>query len=65
MAYKVKITDKAKTDLDEIIRYIAETLSNSTAVSHLLTDFLEKKNNLKDLPYMYPVCIPLTIKKKR
>ncbi|QSH92062.1 type II toxin-antitoxin system RelE/ParE family toxin [Treponema medium] len=30
MVYKVRVTDKANTDLDEIIRYIAEKLSNAT-----------------------------------
>ena len=34
MAYKVKITDKAKVDLDEIIGYITETLLNSTAAAN-------------------------------
>ena len=34
MAYKVKMTDKAKVDLDAIIGYIAETLLNSTAAAN-------------------------------
>ena len=45
MVYKVRVTDKAKTDLDEIIRYIAETLSNVTAAANLLADFVKQKNN--------------------
>ena len=64
MAYKVKITDKAKVDLDAIIRYITEVLLNSTAAAHLLADFLEKKNNLQDSPYMYPVCNDTRLQKK-
>ena len=45
MVYKVRVTDKAKTDLDEIIRYIAEKLSNVTAAANLLADFVKQKNN--------------------
>ena len=47
MVYKVRVTEKAKTDLDEIIRYIAEKLSNVTAAANLLADFVKQKNNLQ------------------
>ena len=50
MVCKVRVTDKAKTDLDEIIRYIA--------------DFVKQKNNLQDSPYMYPLCNDIRLQKK-
>ncbi|MGI5076418.1 type II toxin-antitoxin system RelE/ParE family toxin [Treponema maltophilum] len=64
MAYKVRIADTAKVNLDEIIRYIAEKLSNSKAAVSLLADFEKCKNNLKDLPYMYPLCNDTRLQKK-
>ena len=64
MAYKVRIADTAKTNLDEIIRYIAEKLSNLKAAVSLLADFEKCKNNLKDLPYMYPLCNDTRLQKK-
>ena len=64
MVYKVRVTDKAKTDLDEIIRYIAEKLSNVTAAANLLADFVKQKNNLQDSPYMYPLCNDIRLQKK-
>ena len=64
MVYKVSLTDKAKSDLDGIIRYIAEELLNSEAAANLLADFVKQKNNLKDSPYMYPVCNDLNLQQK-
>ena len=64
MVYKVRVTDKAKTDLDEIIRYIAEKLSNVTAAANLLADFVKQKNNLQDSPYMCPLCNDIRLQKK-
>ena len=64
MVYNVRVTDKAKTDLDEIIRYIAEKLSNVTAAANLLADFVKQKNNLQDSPYMYPLCNDIKLQKK-
>ena len=64
MVYNVRVTDKAKTDLDEIIRYIAEKLSNVTAAANLLADFVKQKNNLQNSPYMYPLCNDIRLQKK-
>ena len=64
MVYKVRVTEKAKTDLDEIIRYIAEKLSNVTAAANLLADFVKQKDNLQDSPYMYPLCNDIKLQKK-
>ena len=64
MVYKVRVTDKAKTDLDEIIRYIAETLSNVTAAANLRSDSGKQKNNLQDSSYMCPLCNDIRLQKK-
>ena len=64
MVYKVRVTDKAKTDLDEIIRYITEKLSNVTAAANLLADFVKQKTNLQNSPYMYPLCNDIRLQKK-
>lgn len=42
MIYDVQITDKAKRDLNEIIKYIKEILVNPDAASSLLDYFLDK-----------------------
>ena len=48
MVYKVRVTDKAKTDLDEIIRYIAEKLANVTLCNDIK---LQKKGYHRFLFY--------------
>ncbi|MBQ0162440.1 MAG: type II toxin-antitoxin system RelE/ParE family toxin [Treponema sp.] len=53
MAYNVRIMEKAEEDLSE--DYISDTLKNPTAADNLLIDFLGKKENLADNPYMYPL----------
>lgn len=46
MTYKVKIADSAKAELDEIVRYFVETLSNPISAGKLLDDFYKQKNYL-------------------
>lgn len=64
MAYKVKIADKAKAELDEIVGYISETLANPTAAGKLLDDFYEQKEFLTDDPYMFPLCHTQRLQRK-
>ena len=64
MAYKVEITSLAKTELDEIVKYIVETLTNPNAARKLLDDFYEQKSFLYDTPYMYPLCPIPTLQQK-
>ena len=55
MAYNVRIMKKAEEDLSEIVTYISDTLCNPQAAQSLLSEFLEKKENIADNPYMYPL----------
>ena len=56
MAFKVEIADSAKAELDEIVRYFVEELSNPVSAGKLLDDFYEQKGFLYDNPYMFPLC---------
>ncbi|MDY3130953.1 MAG: type II toxin-antitoxin system RelE/ParE family toxin [Treponema sp.] len=56
MAFKVEIADSAKAELDEIVRYFIEELSNPVSAGKLLDDFYEQKSFLYDNPYMFPLC---------
>ena len=53
MAYKVRITDSAKAELDEIVAYFVNTLCNPKAAVSLLEDFNEQKSYLYDNPYTF------------
>ncbi len=64
MAYKVEIADSAKAELDEIVKYIAESLSNPTAAGKLLDDFYEQKSFLYSSPYTYPLCPIQSLQRK-
>ena len=44
MIYDVQITDKAKRDLNEIVKYIKEILVNTNAASILLDNFFRQKS---------------------
>ena len=46
MAFKVKIADSAKAELDEIVMYFVEELSNPVSAGKLLDDFYEQKSYL-------------------
>lgn len=56
MTFKVEIADSAKAELDEIVRYFVEKLSNPVSARKLLDDFYEQKSFLYDNPYMFPLC---------
>lgn len=43
MAYKVRITDSAKAELDEIVAYFVNTLCNPKAAVNLIEDEENKK----------------------
>lgn len=64
MAYKVEITDSAKAELDEIVRYLVEELSNPISAKKLLDDFYEQKSYLYDNPYIFPVCSIQSLQQK-
>ena len=56
MAYKVKITDSAKAELEEIVAYFVETLCNPKAAVSLIEDFNEQKIYLYYDPYTFSLC---------
>ena len=56
MAYNVKITASAEKDLDEILTYIVEELSNPQAAGHLLDEVTKAFHVLAENPMVYPVC---------
>lgn len=64
MAYKVEIADSAKAELDEIVRYFVEQLSNPVSAEKLLDDFYEQKKYLYDDPYTFPLCPIQALQKK-
>jgi len=64
MIYDVQITDKAKRDLNEIVKYIKGILVNPDAASSLLDDFFRQKSFLAKNPYMFPRRSILKLHKK-
>jgi len=64
MAYKVRMTESANKDLEEITEYIAIKLSNQKSAIELLDEFLEKKTFLEESPLMYPLCYDLRLKEQ-
>ena len=56
MAYNVQITASAEKDLDEILTYIVEELSNPQAAGHLLDEITKIFHVLAENPMIYPAC---------
>lgn len=56
MAYNVKITASAEKDLDEILTYIVEELSNPQAAGHLLDEITKTFHELAENPMIYQAC---------
>lgn|SRR5574344_524227 len=61
MAFKVEIADSAKGELDEIVRYFVEELSNPASAGKVFDDL---KSFLYDNPYMFPLCPIQTLQRK-
>ena len=53
MAYKVRVSDSADRDLDEIITYIAEKLSNPQAAADFADTLDERYVVLEEHPLMF------------
>lgn len=64
MVYKVEIADSAKAELDEIVKYFLEELSNPVSAGKLLDDFYEQKNYLYNNPYTFPLCPIISLQRK-
>ena len=56
MGYKIAITDSAERDLDAILTYISQTLSNKDAAVSFLSDVEVCYDNLERMPLMYEQC---------
>ena len=56
MAYNVQITASGEKDLDEILTYIVEELSNPQAAGHLLDEVTKTFHVLAENPMVYPAC---------
>ena len=52
MAYKVKVTESADRDLDEILTYIMETLMNPKAADDFVDALEEKYTVLEEYPFI-------------
>ena len=55
MAFKVKYSERAANDLDDIISYINDELCNPQAAEHFFNAVDEKLNLLKEHPHMFPL----------
>ncbi len=53
MAYKLIITNNADSELDEIVRYIAEHLDNAKAAASFLDSVESAYDRLTDNPHLY------------
>jgi len=54
-SYNVLITEKAKTDIVEITRYISEDLLDTTAASRLLMKFEDAISGLSTMPERHEI----------
>jgi len=55
MAYKVKYSEQAVDDLDEIIRYISQELLSPQSADNFFKAVYRKLGFLRENPYMYPL----------
>ena len=53
MKYKLFITDEADADIDEILHYIADTLSNKKAATAFADELDHQYEQLMDHPYLF------------
>ena len=65
MAYKVKVTASAEKDLDAIISYIVQELSNPQAANHLLDEITRIYHMLADNPMVFPACSQALLQRYR
>lgn len=56
MAYKIKETELALQDLDNIISYIALTLANHVSATSFADEVEKCYSNLEKMPLMYGFC---------
>ena len=56
MAYRISITDRAESHMDQQINYILFGFNNKTAAKHLLDGIEQLYGRLEDNPYQFPIC---------
>lgn len=56
MAYNLIITNNADSELEEIVRYIAEHLDNTKAAASFLDSVESAYDRLTDNPHLYQLC---------
>ena len=56
MAFNVKVTASAEKDLDAIVSYIVQELSNPQAAGHLPDEIIRMYRMLADDPMIFPAC---------
>lgn len=54
--YSLVVTAQAENDLDDIVAYIVQKLSNPSAACELLDDIKACYQKLRKTPYMYEKC---------
>ncbi|MDR3288403.1 MAG: type II toxin-antitoxin system RelE/ParE family toxin [Peptococcaceae bacterium] len=54
MAFKINFSEQAADDLDKIVKYIREELSNPQAARRFYEAVDEKLRLLREHPYMFP-----------
>lgn len=62
--YKIKYTDSARRDLEEIRNYLLVDLCNPSAVANLKNSINRALDVLEENPFAYPACDDLHLKKK-
>ncbi len=55
MKYKIKITDKALSDIEQAVFYIKDELHNLTAANNLLDLSMQQIQNLSNFPFSNPL----------
>ncbi len=55
MGYELTITESFESDLDNVLEYISQKLSNPAAADRLLKRTGEKINLICEDPFMYPL----------
>lgn len=56
MEYKLRITNDAKCDIEDIISYIANELKNPIAADNLLTEIELSFDTISYNPFAFPLC---------
>ena len=62
--YEILVTNSAVRDLDSIVAYITERLSNASAAGKLLDKIQACYDVLKCTPMLYPGCTDQRLKRK-